>query len=123
MAIFKAMLEVHVQAHVQRLPLSEPFDLTFSFLFHGCELRNTCNSFTVISSAVRAVGITQTRGVQRSALAIKTTLMPHLRISPYKGRVATVQIQMPFYAIVQSWTFLPPFGRLIISCTHVHVYL
>ena len=39
-----------VQARVQRLPLSEPFNLTFSFLFHGCGLRN---SFTVISSAVR----------------------------------------------------------------------
>ena len=43
-----------VQARVQRLPLSEPFDLAFSFLFHGCELRNTCNSFTVIASAVYA---------------------------------------------------------------------
>ena len=40
-----------VQARVQRLPLSEPFDLAFSFLFHGGELRNT---FTVIASAVHA---------------------------------------------------------------------
>ena len=38
-----------VQTCVQRLPLSEPFNLT---LFQGCELRNTCNSFTVITSAV-----------------------------------------------------------------------
>ena len=42
-----------VQARVQRLPLSEPFDLRFSYLFHSCELRNTCNSFTVIASVVR----------------------------------------------------------------------
>ena len=42
-----------VQARVQCLPLSEPFDLALSFLFHSCELRNTCNSFTVIASAVR----------------------------------------------------------------------
>ena len=42
-----------VQARVQRLLLSEPFDLTFSFLFHGYELRNTSNPFTVIASAVR----------------------------------------------------------------------
>ena len=41
-----------VQARVQRLPLSEPFNLTFFFLFQGCELRHTCNSFTVITSAV-----------------------------------------------------------------------
>ena len=37
-----------VQVHVQCLPLSKPFDLTFSFLFHSCELRNRCNSFSVI---------------------------------------------------------------------------
>ena len=39
---------------------------------------------------------------------MKTTLTPHLRICPYKGIVATVQIQMPFHAIVRSWTLLPP---------------
>ena len=33
---------------------------------------------------------------------MKTTLTPHLRISPYKGSVATVQIQMPFHAIAPS---------------------
>ena len=42
-----------VQARIQHLSLSVHFDLTFSFLFHGCELRNMCNSFTVIASAVR----------------------------------------------------------------------
>ena len=31
---------------------------------------------------------------------MKITLTPHLRISPYKGSVATVQIQMPFHAII-----------------------
>ena len=39
-----------------------------------------------------------------SPAPMKTTLTPHLRISPYKGSVATVQIQMPFHAIVRSWT-------------------
>ena len=29
---------------------------------------------------------------------MKTTLTPHLRIGPYKGSVATAQIQMPFHA-------------------------
>ena len=40
----------------------------------------------------------------------------HLRIGPYKGSVNSVQNQMPFHAIVQCWTLLPPFGRLISSC-------
>ena len=97
-----------VQVLVQRLPLSEPFNLAFSFLFQGCELRNTPYSFTVRTRAVY------------SALAIKTTLTPHLRISPYKGSVATVQIQLPFHAIVRSWTLLPPFGRLISSCLYIY---
>ena len=39
----------------------------------------------------------------------------HLRIGPYKGSVNSVQIQMPFHAIVQCWTLLPPFRRLISS--------
>ena len=47
-----------VKSRVQLLPLSEPFVLTFSFLFHGCELNKTCNSFTVIASAVYACDIT-----------------------------------------------------------------
>ena len=33
---------------------------------------------------------------------MKTTLTPHLRISPYKESVATVQIQMPFHAVGRS---------------------
>ena len=51
-----------VQARVQRLLLSEPFDLAFSFLFHGCELRKTGNSFTVIASAVHDIIITRECG-------------------------------------------------------------
>ena len=35
-----------------------------------------------------------------------TTLMPHLRIGPYKEGVTIVQIQMQFYPIVRSWTLL-----------------
>ena len=34
------------------------------------------------------------------------TLMPHLKIGPYKEGVTIVQIQMPFYPIVRSWTLL-----------------
>ena len=34
---------------------------------------------------------------------MKTTFTPHLRISPYKGSVATVQIQMPFHAVGRSF--------------------
>ena len=45
-----------VQVRVQRLPLSEPFDLAFSFLFKGCE------PFTVCAYAR---GITRMRGVWR----------------------------------------------------------
>ena len=41
------------------------------------------------------------------------TDMPHLRIGPYKEGVTIGQIQMQFYPIVQSWTFL-----LLIGCTH-----
>ena len=33
-------------------------------------------------------------------------LMSHLRIGPYKEGVAIVQIQMPFYPIMRSWTLL-----------------
>ena len=111
-----------VQARVQRFPLSEPFDLAFSFLFHDCEPRNTCNSFTVIATAVHARYNANAGRVAWRALAMKTTLTPHLRISRYKGSVATVQIQMPFHAIVRSWTLLPPFGQLISSCYYVSAY-
>ena len=43
----------------------------------------------------------------------------HLRIGPYKGSVNSVQNQMPFHAIVQCWTLLPPFGRLISSWYYI----
>ena len=45
-----------------------------------------------------------------------------LRISPYKGSVATVQIEMSFHAIMRSWTLLPLFGRLISSWYTLYVY-
>ena len=81
------------------------------FLFHRCELRTsrtTSNYFTIVAGAVRtrAPGVTtRTRGAQRtrSALVMKTTPTPHLRISPYKGSVTTVQIQMPFHAVGRSF--------------------
>ena len=83
------------------------------FLIHRCELRTTCNSFTVVTSAVcaryNADVITPTRDAQCSTLSMQTTLKLHLRISPYKGSVATIHIQMPFHAVGQS------FWRLISS--------
>ena len=36
-----------------------------------------------------------------------TTLMPHLSIGPYKEGVLIVQIQMPFYPIVQVGRSFP----------------
>ena len=45
----------------------------------------------IIAPAPYAYVIMRTRDAQRSALATKTTLMPHLRINPYKGSVTTVQ--------------------------------
>ena len=72
------------------------------FLFHRCELRTSRTTVTILllSPAPYASVTTRTRGAQRtrSALVMKTTPTPHLRISPYKGSVATVQIQMPFHA-------------------------
>ena len=65
------------------------------FLLHRCELRTTSNYFTIVAGAVL-------RSISRSALVMKT-LTPHLRISPYKGSVATVQIQMPFHAVGRSF--------------------
>ena len=47
------------------------------------------------------------RGYENNTYAATTPDIPHLRICPYKGSVATVQIQMPFQAIVPSWTLLP----------------
>ena len=38
--------------------------------------------------------------------AMITTLMPHLRIGPYKEGITIVQIQMPYCPIVRSWTLL-----------------
>ena len=77
------------------------------FLFHRCELRTsrtTSNYFTIVAGLYAGV-TTRTRGAQRtrSALVMKTTPTPHLRISPYKGSVATVQIQMPFHAVGRSF--------------------
>ena len=46
----------------------------------------------------------RSRCTQRSALAMKTTLMPHMRINPYKGSVVTVQIQILFHAVGRSFS-------------------
>ena len=79
------------------------------FLFHRCELRTgltTSNYFTIVAGAVRGRYNANTGRPAyntRSALVMKTTLTPHLRISPYKGSVATVQIQMPFHAVGRSF--------------------
>ena len=75
-------------------------------LFHRCELSGltTSNYFAIVAGAVRErYNANAARGAQRSALAMKTTLTPHLRISPYKGSVATVQIQIPFHAVGRSF--------------------
>ena len=47
------------------------------------------------------------RGYENNTYAATAPDISHLRICPYKGSVATVQIQMPFQAIVRSWTLLP----------------
>ena len=38
-------------------------------------------------------------------LAMITTLMPHLRIGPYKEGVLIAQIQMPFHAVGRSFPY------------------
>ena len=78
------------------------------FLLHRCELRTACNSFAIVARAVpvpaRYNANANARGARaQRSLAMKTTLTPHLRISPYKGSVATVQIQMPFHAVGRSF--------------------
>ena len=50
------------------------------------------------------------RGYENNTYAATAPDTPHLRICPYKGSVATVQIQMPFQAIVRSWTLLPSYA-------------
>ena len=37
---------------------------------------------------------------------------------PYKESVTVVQIQMPFYAVMRSWTLLPPLMLLLIYFHH-----
>ena len=44
--------------------------------------------------------ITHTR---TCALVMKTTLMAHLSLAPYKESVTIVQIQMPFHAVGRSF--------------------
>ena len=39
------------------------------------------------------------------SLAMITTLMPHLRIGPYKEGVIIDQIQMPFHAVGRSFPY------------------
>ena len=43
--------------------------------------------------------------MQPYALAMITTLMPHLRIGPYKEGVTIDQIQMPFHAVGRSFSY------------------
>ena len=100
------------------LPLSEPFDLPFSVLLHrSCESR--------VRDAPRRVRDTLTRRAGRAplrvALAMKTTLMPHLRIAPYKESVTIVQIQMPFYVVGRS--FRPSGGLYAPGNIHATVHL
>ena len=45
-----------------------------------------------------------TAALRVRALVMKTTLMAHLSLAPYKESVTIVQIQMPFYAVMRSWT-------------------
>ena len=75
------------------------------FLFHRCELRTASNYFIIVAGAVRErYNANAGRpAYARSALAMKTTLTSHLRISSYKGSVVTVQIQMPFHAVGRSF--------------------
>ena len=75
------------------------------FLFHRCELRTASNYFTIVAGAARynANAGRPAYPYGHRALVMKTTLTPHLRISPYKGSVATVQIQMPFHAVGRSF--------------------
>ena len=82
------------------LPLSKPFDLTV--------LLHPVNHVTIsVASAVRirtcTYSIAYNGEVQRCALAMKTTLSPHLRLGPYKGSVNSVQNQMPFHAVGRSF--------------------
>ena len=48
------------------------------------------------------------------ALAMITTLMPHLRIGPYKEGVIIDQIQMPFHAVERSF----PYELLVLVRVH-----
>ena len=43
--------------------------------------------------------------MQRYTLAMIATLMPHLRICPYKEGVTIDQIQMPFHAVGRSFSY------------------
>ena len=47
------------------------------------------------------------------ALAMITTLMPHLRIGPYKEGVLIAQIQMPFHAVGRSFPY-----ELLVVCIY-----
>ena len=51
---------------------------------------------------------------RKSTRASATRDIPHLSIAPYKEGVAIVQKQMPFRAILRSWTLLPSHKLLTI---------
>ena len=58
-----------------------------------------------ISVVIIVLYIDSQRATQRYALAMITTLMPHLRIGPYKEGVTIDQIQMPFHAVGCSFSY------------------
>ena len=100
------------------LPLSEPFNPMFSFSCFIAVNQKPRVTYLLLSPVPYAHIITRTQEVQRSILAVKTTIMPHLRIGPYKGSFATVQIQMPFHAVRRY--FRPSGGSLAPATIHLH---
>ena len=52
------------------------------------------------------------------ALAMITTLMPHLRIGPYKEGVIIDQIQMPFHAVGRSFPY-----ELLVLAYSIQIYV
>ena len=65
-------------------------------------LPRVCTSVLFI---IIALDIDSQCATQRYALAMITTLMPHLRIGPYKEGVTIDQIQMLFDAVGRSFSY------------------
>ena len=70
------------------------------------------------SVVIVALDIDSQRATQRYALAMITTLMPHLRIGPYKEGVTIDQIQMPFHAVGRSFCY-----ELLVIYIPTHIYI